>query len=109
MIFFQKISGILNRVASFRWSFGPRHPYRTPQFTSFKAICAYPIDMYFIDSCMVCDRPFKYIIKEETADSDLIYLTSKYNLTLPDSFYEEMKGKSASSNSKRAYTNWQGI
>ena len=57
---------------------------------------------------MVCDRPFKYIIKEETADSDLIYLTSKYNLTLPDSFYEEMKGKSASSNSKRAYTNWQG-
>ena len=57
---------------------------------------------------MVCDRPYKYIIKEETADSDLIYLTSKYNLTLPESFYEEMKGKSASSNSKRAYTNWQG-
>jgi hypothetical protein len=54
-------------------------------------------------------EPYKYIIKEETADSDLIYLTSKYNLTLPDSFYEEMKGKSASSNSRRAHTNWQGL
>ena len=63
----------------------------------------------YLDACEVCRRPYKYIIKEETADSDLIYLTTKYNLSLPDSFFSTIKGKSRSSNNIRSYTNWKDV
>lgn len=60
------------------------------------------------DSCQVCSRPYDWVVKEETADSDLIFLSHRFNLKLPDSFYTQMKGKSAMSNNQRAYTNWDG-
>ena len=63
----------------------------------------------FSDACEVCKRPYEYIVKEETADSDLIYLTWKYKLDLPDSFFVTMKGKSRSSNNLRSYTSWDDI
>ena len=60
------------------------------------------------DSCEVCSRPYDYIVKEETADSDIIFITNKFNLTLQSSFYSSMKGKSVMSNNGRAYTRWEG-
>ena len=52
------------------------------------------------DACQVCHRPYNWVVKEETIDSDLLFLTHKFNLTLPQSFFKTMKGKSASSNTR---------